>query len=131
MKAKSQTTTESSVVPFSIQDAISNFIKEGNEWSVSLKDKKSSKDVRSQLVRARSRDVNSQIGLRIGYSIFFGLLLGCQNIVVFWLVIRAIETNSLSNLQPVFSILVGATLFETYKIAEIMVKWSFKDINYK
>jgi len=46
-------------------------------------------------------------------------------------VIDSIKNNTLANLQPIFGILVGATLFETYKISEIMVKWLFKDIDYR
>ena len=132
MNPKPKSSSDSNVGSASFREFISGFIREGNgDLSVPIKEKKDSINIRSKLDSARSWDVIIRIGLRIVCSIFFGWLLWYQNIKVFVLVIDSIKNNTLANLQPIFGILVGATLFETYKISEIMVKWLFKDIDYR
>lgn len=92
---------------------------------------KESKDTRSRLDETRIMDNFVQIGLRIFFCLFFAVLLIYQNYMVFQLVINSMVLGTLKELQGVFTVLVSATLIETYKISEIMVKWVFKDIDYK
>lgn len=77
------------------------------------------------------KDVNQQILMRPFVAGFFALLLATQNILVFKIVWWALQNGQLDKLQLVFSVLVSATLLETYKVSQIIVKSLFKPIDYK
>lgn len=84
-----------------------------------------------ELNKVELRDVNQQIFMRPVVAIFFGALLIAQNAVVFKIIWWALESDKLADLQLVFSVLVSATLFETYKVSQIIVNRLFEQIDYK
>lgn len=108
-----------------------NFENGENEFIIPSGIAKESKDIRLRLDETRIMDNTIRIILRVLFCIFFAALLIYQNYMVFGLVINSMVMGSLKDLQLIFSILVAATLLETYKISDIMVKWVFKDIDYK
>ncbi|HCS79337.1 TPA: hypothetical protein DIV55_06400 [Patescibacteria group bacterium] len=113
------------------KSSIGSFISENSDFSIPSAIVEKSKDIKTRLDTARFWDVVTQIALRIGFSVFFGFLLFYQNIRVFGLVIDSIRNGSIRDLQIIIGVVISGTLIETYKISEIMVKWMFKDIDYK
>ncbi|MBS1611805.1 MAG: hypothetical protein JST49_03225 [Bacteroidetes bacterium] len=85
----------------------------------------------AQMHNLRVRDNSWKLSARQEYGSFFTILLIAQNMAVFGIVIYCIKHDKLENLQPILSILITATLTETYFIIRIMVQWMFADIDYK
>lgn len=77
------------------------------------------------------RDVNQQITMRPLVAIFFGMLLFAQNTLIFALVAWSLEADKLGELQFVFSVLIGGTLAQTYKVSQLIVNKLFTPIDYK
>jgi len=112
-------------------ELIKSFEKNADGLSVKYKTaEQKSKNVSEDLQQVRGIDVKIQIIARVVITAFFGYLLLQQNTTLFNLVTEGVKNGTLERLQPVFSILTGATIAETYLIARIIVEWVFKDINY-
>lgn len=86
--------------------------------------------IRERLDEARLKEIYLKNKLRILTSVFTAVLLVCQNVLVFWIVIRALNDGSLKDLQLIFATLVSATLTETYFIMKIIVQFVFSSIDY-
>ncbi len=84
-----------------------------------------------QLHKVELRDVNQQITMRPVVAGFFAALLIAQNAAVVWIVWWALQNGALDKLQLVFSVLVSATLLETYKVSQIIVNRLFEQIDYQ
>lgn len=93
-------------------------------------DKGELSSVTLELLKERIKDVQWRITARKFYGYMFLLLLFLQNAIVFYLVGNAYFANKLSTLQPVFAVLIPATLLETAYTVKIIVQWLFRDIDY-
>lgn len=59
-----------------------------------------------------------------------GLLLVAQNIGIWFIVMRALETQQLESLQIIFSVLIAGTLAQSYFLLKLITERVFRDINY-
>ncbi len=88
-------------------------------------------DLSEKIIHLNIQDVRWRLKARQYLSWFFGALLVVQNVVLFVLVFLAYGQGRLEGLQSILSLLVTATLAETYFIIRIIVKELFRDINYR
>ena len=90
-----------------------------------------SRKLQDDLAQARLKDIRIKLIIRIVLTIFFVILLLGQNLAVFLLVFMALKMKMLYDLQLIFSVLIPATLTETYWTTNIIVEWMCKKIDYK
>jgi hypothetical protein len=81
--------------------------------------------------RLRIRDYTEKLDSRRSMKWILITLLLLQNAAVYGLVIWALLTGKLADLQVVIGVVISATLGETYLMVRIMIEWLFKDIDYK
>src|SRR5580765_4884321 len=84
----------------------------------------------SALHGAELKDVKQRIWLRPFFAGTVFLLLGAQNLGVWFIVVWAIQRSELSQLQLVFSTLVAGTLTQSYLILKFITNRVFSDIDY-
>jgi hypothetical protein len=85
---------------------------------------------RSALRSAEVRDKQQQIMLRPYFAIGVFLLLAAQNAGIWFLVVWAMQTSALQQLQIIFGALVAGSLTQSYFILRLITKKVFDDIDY-
>ncbi|MEO6728888.1 MAG: hypothetical protein ABIM99_03115 [Candidatus Dojkabacteria bacterium] len=83
-----------------------------------------------EFVEIQKQDYSWKVGARKPYGLALMFLLFLQNFLVFGILIWALATNKLSELQIIFSVIIPATLVETAYMVKVIIEWLFKDINY-
>lgn len=91
---------------------------------------KVSKSLQETLNTVRVMDIWFQLGSRIVIVLFFLGLLAYQNKIILDLVIEAMRTAKLVDLQVVLGTLMVGTLYETYYILRTLVDWVLNPIDY-
>lgn len=76
------------------------------------------------------RDKRQQIRLRPWFAIGVFVLLAIQNIAIWFILVWALHSNQLDDLQLIFSALIGGTLTQSYFILRLITKKVFGDIHY-
>lgn len=79
---------------------------------------------------AELRDKLQQVRLRPWLAVGVFVLLLTQNIGIWFIIVWAIQTTELSQLQLIFSTLIAATLTQSYLILRYVVDKVFDDIDY-
>ena len=87
--------------------------------------------VTKELLKAELDDIKIQKNMRLAVAGFFAIVLLAQNIGLFFIIVWALNSGHLADLQWIFSVLVSGTLFQSYKVAQLIVERLFKPINYK
>lgn len=77
------------------------------------------------------KDVGQQITMRPIVATFFAILLLYQTIAIYTMVVIALDSDNMFKLQPIFAVLVGGTLVQSYKISQLIVNKLFEQIDYK
>lgn len=77
------------------------------------------------------QDIEQQLHWRPKVLEFTAKVIVWQYIVVFALIFVALITDTMKDLSLVFGTLVGGTLLQTAYVAKVMVRFLFKDIDYK
>ncbi len=75
-------------------------------------------------------DITWKVTARKRYGFAMVVLLFLQNFVVFTILLYALFTGQLPELQVIFGIIVPATLGETAFMVKIIIEWLFRDIDY-
>lgn len=91
-------------------------------------------DIEVTLHRHRAlklQDIAWRLDNREKFRKYLMRLLVGQNIATFALVTVALYFDKLQHLQPVFSVLIGATLAETASMIFFIIKWLFSEIPYE
>jgi hypothetical protein len=84
-----------------------------------------------RLLAAELSDVKQQIYMRWALAAFFSALLLAQHAGLFLILKWTLEKELLPQVQPVFVVLVPATLAQTYGISRLIVDRMFNSIDYK
>lgn len=79
---------------------------------------------------AELRDKLQQVRLRPWLAGGVFILLLSQNVGVWFIIVWAIQTTELSQLQLIFSTLIAATLTQSYLILRFVINKVFDDIDY-
>jgi hypothetical protein len=86
--------------------------------------------ISNEIPQERLKDLRFKNKAKKSLSTFVSVLLVLQNITVFGLVIVALLTNKLSQLELVFSVLIGATLAETSYLMKVIFQYVFSASDY-
>ncbi len=84
----------------------------------------------SQFFEIQREDYSWKVKARKFYGRLLMSLLFIQNFFVFALIVLALFTDKLKDLQLIFSIIIPATLVETAFMVRVIIQWMFKDIEY-
>ena len=106
-----------------------------NDGDLEVIDLRDSSKVKGQttideFVEIQKQDYSWKVGARKPYGLALMLLLFLQNFLVFGILIWALATDKLAELQIIFSVIIPATLVETAYMVKVIIEWLFKDINY-
>jgi hypothetical protein len=91
---------------------------------------KESISIQDQLNKERIQEIHNKNVARILATGYFFFLLVGQNIAVFYIIIKALETTMIKDLQLIFATLIGATLTETYFITKVIINFVFSTTDY-
>ncbi|MDN5274827.1 MAG: hypothetical protein JWP06_728 [Candidatus Saccharibacteria bacterium] len=84
----------------------------------------------SALHSTEIKDKNQQIRLRPYFAGGMYILLVAQNVGIWLLIVWALQSNSLEQLQLIFSALIAGSLTQSYLIIKLITKKLFDDIDY-
>ena len=112
------------------KEAIKN-IDQSEEFDLDGKVREYIEERNKSIMNLEIDDIRKRIASRNRYGIALIVLLYFQNIFVFSLAALALFLNRLEGLQLIFATLITGTLGETFLTVNIIIKWLFKDIEYK
>jgi len=100
------------------------------EQSVELPFTLTAKGWRSGLRSTEIGDHKQKLRARPWIAWGVGLLLVVQNAGIFFIVVRALDTSQLKDLQLIFSTLIAGSLTQSYFLLRLITGKIFGDINY-
>lgn len=109
--------------------AAATLVRSGAE-SLAEFDRENEAQKQSSQESIKTFDISSRIESRNRYGLFMIILLYLQNLAVFAIIFWALWADRLTELQPILSVVVTATLIETGYSIKIIVQFLFKDIDY-
>lgn len=99
--------------------------------SVSFDTFSTSSSQQQKLFEEKLREQKQRYRFRWIISIFFALLLLGQHILLACFITSMISADKIQTIQPLLSIIIPATLGETYAIIKIIVKYVFAPGDFK
>ncbi len=119
-------TRKSDIIDVTIQKDITGFAELSRDYKIVKEDPKKARTIDD----IRKDDLDGIVFLRKLFAWLLLFLLFLQNVWVLVLVTIALNTHQLGELMLIFSILVAATLTETYVSIKFMVQYIFHDLSY-
>ncbi len=93
--------------------------------------KKLLEKIQTDFVKEQLADLSGTRIARYWIAGAVGSLLLVQHLFIYGMVIWAFATGQLNELQVFLGTIIAATLYETYKVVQIIVQWVFKDRPHK